>query len=104
FEVLARVLDFEMPSSAIIFCRTKSEVDSLGERLIARAYPAETLHGDLSQIQRDRVMQRFRTGQVELLVATDVAARGLDIEQISDVSNYDIPLDPGIYCLRRGRN
>ena len=56
FEVLARVLDFEMPSSAIIFCRTKSEVDSLGERLMARAFPAETLHGDLSQIQRDRVM------------------------------------------------
>ena len=103
FEVLARVLDFEMPTSAIIFCRTKSEVDSLGERLMARAFPAETLHGDLSQIQRDRVMQRFRTGQVELLVATDVAARGLDIEQISHVINYDMPLDPEIYVHRIGR-
>ncbi|MBK9713238.1 MAG: DEAD/DEAH box helicase [Kouleothrix sp.] len=103
FEVLARVLDFEMPTSAIIFCRTKSEVDSLGERLIARAFPAETLHGDLSQIQRDRVMGRFRTGQVELLVATDVAARGLDIEHISHVINYDIPLDPEIYVHRIGR-
>jgi ATP-dependent RNA helicase DeaD len=103
FEVLARVLDFEMPTSAIIFCRTKSEVDSLGERLMARAFPAETLHGDLSQIQRDRVMQRFRTGQVELLVATDVAARGLDIEQVSHVINYDMPLDPEIYVHRIGR-
>jgi ATP-dependent RNA helicase DeaD len=103
FEVLARVLDFEMPASAIIFCRTKSEVDSLGERLIARAFPAETLHGDLSQIQRDRVMNRFRTGQVELLVATDVAARGLDIEHVSHVINYDIPLDPEIYVHRIGR-
>ena len=103
FEVLARVLDFEMPTSAIIFCRTKSEVDSLGERLMARAYPAETLHGDLSQIQRDRVMQRFRTGQVELLVATDVAARGLDIEHVSHVINYDMPLDPEIYVHRIGR-
>ncbi|HEX5689718.1 MAG TPA: DEAD/DEAH box helicase, partial [Roseiflexaceae bacterium] len=103
FEVLARIIDFEMPTSAIIFCRTKSEVDSLGERLIARAFPAETLHGDLSQVQRDRVMGRFRTGQVELLVATDVAARGLDIEHVSHVINYDIPLDPEIYVHRIGR-
>ena len=103
FEILGRVLDFEMPSSAIIFCRTKSEVDSLGERLLARAFPAETLHGDLSQVQRDRVMQRFRTGQVELLVATDVAARGLDIEHVSHVINYDIPLDPEVYVHRIGR-
>jgi len=103
FEVLTRVLDFERPTSAIIFCRTKSEVDSLGERLIARAYPAETLHGDLSQVQRDRVMGRFRSGQVELLVATDVAARGLDIEHVSHVINYDIPLDPEIYVHRIGR-
>ncbi|HEU4328529.1 MAG TPA: DEAD/DEAH box helicase [Roseiflexaceae bacterium] len=103
FEVLARVLDYERPTSAIIFCRTKSEVDSLGERLIARAYPAETLHGDLSQVQRDRVMGRFRSGQVELLVATDVAARGLDIDHVSHVVNYDIPLDPEVYVHRIGR-
>jgi ATP-dependent RNA helicase DeaD len=103
FEVLARVLDFETPSSAIIFCRTKSEVDALGERLTARAYPADTLHGDLSQVQRDRVMARFRSGQAELLVATDVAARGLDVEHVSHVVNYDIPLDPEIYVHRIGR-
>lgn len=103
FEVLARILDFERPASAIVFCRTKSEVDSLGERLIARAYPAETLHGDLSQVQRDRVMNRFRTGQVELLVATDVAARGLDIDHVSHVINFDMPLDPEIYVHRVGR-
>ncbi len=103
FEVLGRILDFETPTSAIIFCRTKGEVDALGERLTARAFPAETLHGDLSQAQRDRVMGRFRTGQAELLVATDVAARGLDIEHVSHVINYDIPLDPEIYVHRIGR-
>lgn len=103
FEVLARILDFETPTSAIIFCRTKSEVDSLGERLMARAFPAETLHGDLSQVQRDRVMGRFRSNQVELLVATDVAARGLDVEHVSHVINYDIPLDPEVYVHRIGR-
>ncbi|GAB4155595.1 MAG: DEAD/DEAH box helicase [Roseiflexaceae bacterium] len=103
FEVLARILDFETPPSTIIFCRTKSEVDALGERLTTRGYPAETLHGDLSQIQRDRVMGRFRTGQVELLVATDVAARGLDIDHVSHVVNYDIPIDPEVYVHRIGR-
>lgn len=103
FEVLARILDYETPSSAIVFCRTKQEVDTLGQRLTARAYPAETLHGDLNQVQRDRVMARFRSGQVELLIATDVAARGLDIEHVSHVINYDIPLDPESYVHRIGR-
>ena len=103
FEVLARILDYETPTSAIIFCRTKSAVDDLGQRLTARAFPAETLHGDLSQVQRDRVMGRFRTNQVEILVATDVAARGLDIEHVSHVLNYDIPLDPESYVHRIGR-
>jgi ATP-dependent RNA helicase DeaD len=103
FEVLVRILDYERPTSAIIFCRTKLEVDTLGQRLIARAYPAETLHGDLNQTQRDRVMARFRSGQAELLIATDVAARGLDIEHVSHVINYDIPLDPQAYVHRIGR-
>lgn len=103
FEVLGRILDYERPTSAIVFCRTKQEVDTLGQRLTARAYPAETLHGDLNQVQRDRVMARFRSGQVELLIATDVAARGLDIEHVSHVINYDIPLDPDSYVHRIGR-
>lgn len=103
FEVLVRVLDFEQPSSAMIFCRTKKEVDDLSARLIARAFPAEAIHGDLSQSQRDRVMDRFRSNQAELLVATDVAARGLDVEHVSHVFNYDLPLDPEIYVHRIGR-
>jgi ATP-dependent RNA helicase DeaD len=103
FELLTRILDYETPTAAIIFCRTRLEVDSLGERLTARAYSAEMLHGDLNQTQRDRVMGRFRTSQVELLVATDVAARGLDIENISHVINYDIPLTPESYVHRIGR-
>ncbi|HEU4326537.1 MAG TPA: DEAD/DEAH box helicase [Roseiflexaceae bacterium] len=103
FEVLVRVLDFEQPSSAIIFCRTKSTVDQLSQRLSARALSAEALHGDLSQVQRDRVMARFRNSQAELLVATDVAARGLDIEHVSHVINYDMPLDPEDYVHRIGR-
>jgi len=103
FEILSRVLDYEVPTSAIIFCRTKLEVDALGQRLNARAHAAEALHGDLNQAQRDRVMGRFRSGQIELLIATDVAARGLDVDQISHVINYDIPLDPEIYVHRIGR-
>lgn len=103
FEVLVRILDYEQPSSAMIFCRTKKEVDDLTARLIARAFPAEAIHGDLNQTQRDRVMERFRSGQAEMLVATDVAARGLDIEHVSHVINYDIPLDPEVYVHRIGR-
>jgi ATP-dependent RNA helicase DeaD len=102
-EMLARILDYERPTSAIIFCRTKRDVDTLGERLVARAYPAETLHGDLNQSQRDRVMARFRSGQAELLIATDVAARGLDIDHVSHVINYDIPLAAESYVHRIGR-
>lgn len=103
FEVLARILDYETPTAAIIFCRTKLEVDSLGQRLTARGYAAETLHGDLNQVQRDRVMARFRGEQIELLIATDVAARGLDVEHVTHVINYDLPLEPESYVHRIGR-
>ncbi len=103
FEVLSRILDYEVPTAAIIFCRTKLEVDSLVQRLTARSHTAEALHGDLNQVQRDRVMARFRSEQIDLLVATDVAARGLDVDHISHVINYDIPLDPEIYVHRIGR-
>jgi ATP-dependent RNA helicase DeaD len=102
-EALARILDMEMPTSAIIFCRTKAGVDELGERLGARGYGVELLHGDLSQAMRDRVMKKFRENQVELLVATDVAARGLDVEHVSHVINFDIPMDPESYVHRIGR-
>lgn len=102
-DALSRILDMEAPGAAIIFCRTKRDVDEIGEALMARGYPAETLHGDLSQTMRDRVMRRFREGQAELLVATDVAARGLDIEHVSHVINFSIPEDPEQYVHRIGR-
>jgi ATP-dependent RNA helicase DeaD len=100
---LGRVLDMESPTSAIVFCRTRTEVDELSETLIGRGYRAEALHGGLSQEQRDRVMQRFREGGTELLVATDVAARGLDIEHLSHVVNYDVPSAADAYVHRIGR-
>ncbi|TAK24781.1 MAG: DEAD/DEAH box helicase [Chloroflexota bacterium] len=102
-DALCRVIDHQDPESVMIFCRTKRDVDDLGESLLGRGYPAETLHGDLSQAQRDRVMKRFREGHVEILVATDVAARGLDIENVSHVVNYDLPDDPDAYVHRIGR-
>jgi len=100
---LARVLDMEAPTSAIVFCRTRTEVDELTETLGGRGYTAEALHGGLSQEQRDRVMRRFRDGAAELLVATDVAARGLDIEHVSHVVNFDVPSSPDAYVHRIGR-
>jgi ATP-dependent RNA helicase DeaD len=100
---LARVLDMENPASAIVFCRTRTEVDELAETLNARGYNAEALHGGLSQEQRDRVMRRFRDGASDVLVATDVAARGLDIEHVSHVVNFDVPSSPDAYVHRIGR-
>jgi len=100
---LGRVLDIENPTSAIVFCRTRTEVDELTETLNGRGYRAEAIHGGLSQEQRDRVMRRFREGGVELLVATDVAARGLDIGHLSHVVNFDVPSSPDAYVHRIGR-
>src|SRR5438477_720355 len=100
---LGRVLDMESPTSAIVFCRTRTEVDELSETLIGRGYRAEALHGGLSQEQRDRVMQRFRDGTTELLIATDVAARGLDIGHLSHVFNFDVPSAADAYVHRIGR-
>ncbi len=102
-DALTRILDAETPPLTMIFCRTKLGVDELGEQLLARGYQVETLHGDLSQAQRDRVMRRFRTGQADVLIATDVAARGLDIENVSHVINYDIPESAEAYVHRIGR-
>ncbi len=100
---LGRVLDLETPTLALLFCRTRTEVDTLTETLAGRGYRAEALHGGMSQEQRDRVMKRTRAGAVDLLVATDVAARGLDIDQLSHVVNYDVPASPGAYVHRIGR-
>jgi ATP-dependent RNA helicase DeaD len=100
---LGRVLDVEAPTAALVFCRTRDEVDNLTETLNGRGYRAEALHGGMSQEQRDRVMSRLRGGTAELLVATDVAARGLDIEHLSHVVNYDVPAAPESYVHRIGR-
>jgi len=100
---LGRVLDMEQPTSAIVFCRTRVEVDELCEAMNARGYRAEALHGGFAQEQRDRVMKRFRSESTDLLVATDVAARGLDIEHVSHVVNYSVPSDPDDYVHRIGR-
>jgi ATP-dependent RNA helicase DeaD len=100
---LGRILDIEAPTAAIVFCRTREEVDSLAETLNGRGYRAEALHGGMSQEQRDRVMGRVRGGTADLLVATDVAARGLDIEQLTHVVNYDVPSAPESYVHRIGR-
>jgi ATP-dependent RNA helicase DeaD len=102
-EALGRILDLESPTSAIIFCRTRTEVDELTEALASHGYSPEALHGGYAQAQRDRVMGRFREGVADLLIATDVAARGLDIEHVSHVVNYDIPESPDVYVHRIGR-
>ena len=100
---LDRVLEYEDPASAIIFCRTRIEVDELTDTLDAHGYSTQALHGGMEQRQRDRVMQLFRAGQADVLVATDVAARGLDIDHISHVINYDVPSAPEVYVHRIGR-
>ncbi|MEO8679473.1 MAG: DEAD/DEAH box helicase [Vicinamibacterales bacterium] len=100
---LARILDFESPKSAIVFCRTRIDVDELTDTLNAHGYGAQALHGGMVQKQRDRVMQLFRSEQADILVATDVAARGLDIDHVSHVINFDLPTAPEVYVHRIGR-
>jgi ATP-dependent RNA helicase DeaD len=100
---LGRILDVETPAGTIVFCRTRTEVEQLTETLNGRGYRAESLHGGMSQEQRDRVMGRMRAGKAELLVATDVAARGLDLDLLSHVVNYDVPAAPESYVHRVGR-
>ncbi|MBU4532390.1 MAG: DEAD/DEAH box helicase [Candidatus Desulforudaceae bacterium] len=102
-ETLCRILDVESPGSAIIFCNTKRGADDLVQNLRLRGYSAEVLHGDLSQRERDSVMTRFRQGQIELLIASDVASRGLDISHVTHVINYDIAQSPDSYVNRVGR-
>jgi ATP-dependent RNA helicase DeaD len=102
-EVLCRLIDLEDIRYALIFCATKIMVDDLVEHLIARGYMADKLHGDMSQMMRERVMERFRRKSIEFLVATDVAARGLDVKDIEVVFNYDLPNDGEDYVHRIGR-
>jgi ATP-dependent RNA helicase DeaD len=100
---LGRVLDLEAPTATIVFCRTRDEVDTLTETLNGRGYRAEALHGGMSQDQRTRAIGRLKAGTTELLVATDVAARGLDVDSLSHVVNYDVPAAPEAYVHRIGR-
>jgi len=102
-EVLSRLLDIYNPKLSLVFCNTKRKVDELVEVLKNRGYFAEGLHGDLKQSQRDRVMNGFRNGKTEILVATDVAARGIDVENVEAVFNYDLPQDDEYYVHRIGR-
>jgi ATP-dependent RNA helicase DeaD len=102
-EALARVLDMETPGPTIVFCKTRLETTELADNLRLRGYVADALNGEMSQQERDRVMKRFREGQSDLLIATDVAARGLDIDTVTHVINYAIPWDIEQYIHRIGR-
>lgn len=102
-EILSRAIDIYNPKLSIVFCNTKRKVDALNEELSGRGYLVDGLHGDLKQNQRDTVMNKFRRGSIDILVATDVAARGLDVDDIDLVINYDIPQDEEYYVHRIGR-
>ena len=102
-DALCRIIDVYDPKLAMVFCNTKKRVDEVVEMLQGRGYFAEGLHGDLKQAQRDKVMQKFRNGTIEILVATDVAARGIDVDDIDVVFNYDVPQDEEYYVHRIGR-
>lgn len=102
-EVLCRLMDYYHPKRSLIFCNTKRMVDELTEHLKDRGYHAEGLHGDLSQNQRDTVMNLFRGGRTDILIATDVAARGIDVDDVEAVFNYDVPEDIEYYVHRIGR-
>lgn len=102
-DALCRIIDMYNPKLSIVFCNTKKRVDEVVEQLQGRGYFAEALHGDLKQPQRDKVMQKFRNGTIEILVATDVAARGIDVDDVDIVFNYDVPQDDEYYVHRIGR-
>lgn len=102
-ESLSRLIDYYNPNLALVFCNTKRRVDELLAQLQARGYSADGLHGDMSQPQRDRVMAKFKSGNIDILVATDVAARGLDVDDVEAVFNYDVPQNEEYYVHRIGR-
>ena len=103
YDVLKRIVDLNPDIYGIVFCRTKADCQGVSEKLIKDGYNADALHGDLTQVARDNVMQRFRLGAVQLLVATDVAARGLDVHNLTHVINYQLPDDSEVYTHRSGR-
>jgi ATP-dependent RNA helicase DeaD len=103
YKVLKRIADSEPDIYGIIFCRTRKETQEIASKLIEDGYNADALHGDLSQVQRDTVMQKFRVRNLQLLVATDVAARGLDVDDLTHVINYSLPDDTEVYTHRSGR-
>ena len=102
-DILSRILDANNLKLSLVFCNTKKRVDELTSNLQSRGYMAEALHGDMRQVQRDKVMAKFRKGDIEILIATDVAARGIDVDDIEAVFNYDIPNDEEYYVHRIGR-
>ena len=103
FEALCRIIDIEDAFYGLIFCRTKSDVDEVAAHLTDRGYDAEAIHGDISQAQREKVLQKFRKQKINILVATDVAARGIDVSNLTHVINYSLPQDPESYVHRIGR-
>ncbi|HIC36685.1 MAG TPA: DEAD/DEAH box helicase, partial [Candidatus Marinimicrobia bacterium] len=103
YEVIKRIIDINSGIYGIVFCRTRRETKEVANKLMHDGYNADTLHGDLSQMQRDEVMGRFRNRQLQILVATDVAARGLDVDDLSHVINFNLPDDDEIYVHRSGR-
>ncbi|MEM9018243.1 MAG: DEAD/DEAH box helicase, partial [Verrucomicrobiota bacterium] len=102
-ELVSRIIDLDQPRLTMVFCNTKRSVDECTEALLARGYSADRLHGDIAQSMRERVLRLFRDGTVEILVATDVAARGIDIDGVDLVINYELPQDPEDYVHRIGR-
>ena len=103
FEALCRIIDIEPDFYGLVFCRTKVDADQVSNRLIDRGYDADALHGDLSQVQREKIMDKFKKKRINILVATDVAARGLDVNDLTHVINYALPQDPESYVHRVGR-
>jgi ATP-dependent RNA helicase DeaD len=103
YQGLKRIIDYTPGIFGLVFCRTRKETQTVAEALVQEGYPADALHGDLSQAQRDHVMRKFRRQSIRLLVATDVAARGLDVEAISHIIHYNLPDDPDTYLHRSGR-
>jgi ATP-dependent RNA helicase DeaD len=102
-DALTRILDIEDDFFGIVFCRTKRDVDEVAEKLKLRGYLSDALHGDIDQRQREKILRRFKNGDINILVATDVAARGIDVNNLTHVINYNLPESPESYTHRIGR-